>query len=119
MNRRSNHGFTVVELLVVIVVLVILTTITIFAFGDWRQRTAKVEVTNALRAAATAMKNDKNFGTGYPTSLSTNYSAQTGVTVTYMSGSASAYCLRGTSTVITSVVYYVSNTASQPSTTAC
>jgi prepilin-type N-terminal cleavage/methylation domain-containing protein len=119
MKKQNSRGFTVVELLIVIVLIVILTTITIFAFGDWRQRTAKTEVVNALRSASSAMKSDKNFGAGYPTSLSTNFLQQSGVTVTYMSGSVTAYCLRGASSAVPSVVYYVSNTATEPSTTAC
>lgn len=119
MNSAKKRGFTVVELLIVMVVIVLLTTITIFAFGDWRTRTARTEVKNALKAASTAMVNEKNFGTGYPTSLPSSYKTQSGVTVTYMSGSTSAFCLRGTSTAVTSVVYYISNTTNEPTTTAC
>lgn len=117
--KRRTSGFTIVELIIIVVIIALLATITSFGIGSWRSRTATTEVKNALKSVGTAMRNAKNFGSGYPASIPSTYSPQTGVTVTYMSGSATAYCVRGTSVDVSSVVYYMSNSYSEPKTTAC
>lgn len=119
MTPRRTSGFTIVELIMVVVIIAVLATITSFGIGSWRSRTAATEVKNALKSVGTAMRNAKNFGTGYPLSVPSTYSAQSGVTVTYMSGSATAYCVKGASVDVATVVYYMSNTYSEPKTTAC
>ena len=111
MITKRQYGFTLVELLVVVTVIVVLATITIFAFGSWRQRTAKTEVKSALSAAAAAMKTEKNFGAGYPLALPSSYSPGSGVTVTYKAGgTATSYCLDGVSVAVPSVTMHVTET---------
>jgi prepilin-type N-terminal cleavage/methylation domain-containing protein len=120
MKRASrSRGFTIVELIVVIAILAVLATITVFGFSSWRTRTATTEVKNALKSVATAMENEKNFGTGFPASIPTTYTAQQGVTVTYSSGSASTFCVIGTSVAVPTVVYYMAEDYAEPKTTAC
>lgn len=120
---RHAKGFTVVELLVVITIIVGLSLLTIFAIGSWRTRTANTEVKTALAAATTALKDYKNFNDGYPTgsppTLPSSFEPMTNATVTYISGTASTYCLRGTSTAITTVIWYVTQASSTPQPTAC
>ncbi|NCU37746.1 prepilin-type N-terminal cleavage/methylation domain-containing protein [Candidatus Saccharibacteria bacterium] len=119
----AHKGFSIVELLVAVAIIAILATITIFALGSWRQRVAVTEVKNELTAAATALKDYKIFGSGYPIgsppSLPATYKATPNVTIVYISGTASTYCLRGTSVAVSSVVFYMSHSLTTPQTTAC
>ncbi|MFZ1258637.1 MAG: prepilin-type N-terminal cleavage/methylation domain-containing protein [Candidatus Saccharimonas sp.] len=120
MRRRANSwGFTIVEVMVVIVIIIILTAIMVFAFGTWRSRTATTEVKNALMSVAQGMKNERTFTGSYPLTVPTTYSPQPGVTVAYVSGSATAYCIRGTSTTVSTVVLYIRSADPTPSSTVC
>ena len=124
MNSTCHrNGFTVVELLVVITIIVGLALITVFGIGSWRTRTANTEVKAALASATAALKDYKNFNDGYPTgsppSLPTSFEAMPNATVTYLSGTTSTYCLRGTSTAITTVVWYVTQASTEPQVAAC
>ena len=120
-GKIQAKGFTVVELLVVITIIVTLTAILVFAFGDWRQRTANTEVKTALTHLAAALKNDLNFDNAYPTTaegVPSSYQPSDGVTISYTS-TTTTYCASGTSTADASVVWYISNTNQVPSKTAC
>lgn len=108
-RRTRSDGFTIVELIVVIVVIAFLVTITIFAFGDWRTRTAKTEVRNELTAVASAMKNERTFNNAYPTGIPSSYKTNSNVTVTYRSGTASNYCIDAVSVSVPSVVMKVTD----------
>jgi len=121
--KRQRHGFTIVELIVVIACIMVLATITIFGYGTWRARTARAEVKNELLNATIALKDTLNFTNAYPATgnLASIYTPKAAVTVTYTlrSGGAS-YCLVGQSTAVSTVTYYVDSTkGSDPSTTAC
>lgn len=120
--QQTRRGFTIIELLIVIVILVALVMITIFAFGNYRQRTAKTEVRTELMNGAGAVTQYKNFNNTVPTSqaaFDALYKAGSNVTLTYTYTSASVYCLKGQSTAETSVVWYINGTRGQPSQTAC
>lgn len=120
MTSRSK-GFTVVELLVVVAIIVTLTAILVFAFGDWRRRTADTEVKTALTSLAGALKNELNFKNAYPTTaqgVPTTYKPSDTVTIGY-TGTATTYCASGTSTAESGVVWYISHTSQVPSKTAC
>lgn len=123
MKLRRVRGFTIVELIVVVVIIAALATISVLAIGSWRTRTAKAEVTNALLSAATAIENHKSFNNGFPTgsppAVPASYRPAPGVTLTYISGSTSTYCLRATSTSVTSVVLYLTHLVSAPTATVC
>ena len=117
---RKQKGFTIVELLVVIVAIGILAAITIVSYGNWRYRTAQNEVKSDLNGATSAMESARNFGTGYPGAIPTSFTASTNVTLTYVSGDLTKYCLMGTSTADATVIYYVNPpTRSTPTTTVC
>lgn len=117
-SMQHNKGFTVVELLVVVAVIGVLATITIFAFGSWRARTATTEVKHALTSLSSSLKNELTFNSVYPASVPTTYDASSTVTINYKS-TASTYCASGTSTSVSGVVWYISNTSPTPTKTAC
>ena len=120
MNKR---GFTLVELMVVIVVIAILAGIVVLSYSGWRTETAQNEVQNDLKAAATAMENYKNFNNGYPATLSTigsSFTPSQNVTVvTSGTPTTTYYCLKGSSTAVTSVIYYITSTNQIPHTGSC
>ncbi len=120
-TKLRVKGFTVVELLVVVAIIVTLTAILIFAFGDWRRRTADTEVKTALNGLAASLKNERNFKNAYPTTVQgvpAAYKPSEGVTIGY-TGTATTYCASGTSTAESTAVWYISNTNQVPSKTAC
>ncbi len=110
MKIRRTRGFTIVELLVVIAVIGVLVAMTIFGFGSWRKRTAETEVKSALTSVSSAMKNAKNFGSGYPTNFPAGYSAHAHVVLELVSASSTAYCINGYSTEVASVRMSISST---------
>lgn len=124
MGKQHKNGFTIVELLVIVAVIGILASITIFAFGSWRARTAKTEVQNDLRNSNAAIKNYQTFNNALPadsTAFATVYTPSRNVTLTYARrGDAASYCLKGQSSAEATVVWYVDSLVSpEPTTTAC
>lgn len=120
--RQRRAAFTIVELLIVIVVIGVLATITIFAFGSWRQRTAETEVKNDITNVVAAMKSARNWGNGYPifsdgtifdgaNTTKSVYTPSSNVLITYFHGDATKYCMNIQSKVIASVYYYVDTTS--------
>lgn len=70
MPRHHNaHGFTVVEVLVIIVVISILATITIVSYGAWRHRTSDAVVRSDLTQATNTLNSYQNFKNSYPPNL--------------------------------------------------
>lgn len=117
--KRRTHGFTIVELLVIVGVLAILAGIVTFSFGQWRAGTARTEVKNDLKAFSTAMENARNFQNSYPTSAPSSFTASENVTVTLESATATAYCAEGSSKVVPGVVYKVQNGSGDPVSGSC
>ena len=116
----KQHGFTIVEVIVIITVIAILAAVTVFAFGSWRERTATAEVKDSLTQLSSAITNERNFTNIYPAAVPSNYTPGKGVAITYTANAAGTkYCAKGVSTARTSVVYYVSDTSATPTTTAC
>lgn len=106
-NQRSILGFTIVELTVVMVVLGILASLVVFSIGSWRTRVATDEVKNDLTAVKTAMESVRNFSNGYPTSIPTTFDASPAVTVTYMYGNTTEYCVEAVSIKVPTVEYFL------------
>jgi uncharacterized protein (TIGR02145 family)/prepilin-type N-terminal cleavage/methylation domain-containing protein len=115
----SSRAFTIVELVLVIVVIGILAGITTIAWSGWRQNAAKSEVKSDLLTVASAMESAKNFGSGYPTSIPSNFSSSSNVTITYTSGDSSSYCIDGASKAVAAVTYFVSSTSKNPVSGTC
>ncbi len=108
--NSDKKGFTVVELIIVVVIIVILATVTAFAFGSWRSRTARTEVRNDLSQGAAAIKDYKHFNNDLPASQSVfnaRYKSTSAVTLTYIKRTDNTFCLNGVSTQDSTVKFYV------------
>jgi len=111
--RPSTYakGFTVVELITAIAVIAILTGLSIAGYSQWRKTVAQREVQSDLIGAATAMESARNFGSGYPLAIPSSFVKSAGVNLTYKTGgTATAFCLDGSSVKVPSVTYYLSST---------
>jgi len=122
--RRSLHGFTIIELVVVIVVIAILAAISIFAYGAWREASAAKEVQSDLAQIAVAFDSSRQWSDGYPTytqgatfdgnsTTSGLFKSSDGVTLKYYQGDDHSYCVDGTSKQFSNVSYYVDTIVSK------
>lgn len=110
MNHHSTHitrGFTVVELLVIIVVIGLLAGLSIITYGSWRTRVAAASVKTDLSSVATAMKSELNFKNAYPAGLPSSFTPSDDVTVTWVFGDASSFCINGVSKDDANVKFYI------------
>ena len=124
MDHGASRGFTIIEIITVIVVIGLLAGLTIFGFGTWRARTAKTEVLNEMANASAVVNNYKIANNGYPPTAvyaAGLYATGSKVTLTYtLRSDAASYCLKGQSSTVTSVVWYIDTlTSTQPSQTVC
>lgn len=125
MMRRTQSGFTIVELLIVIVIIGILAVITIVAYNGIQDRARVSSVSTGLSQGAKKLKlfQVDNPDT-YPAAAGTNgldNLAALGITntsdVTYQySSSANTYCLTATNGTTS---YKISNTSATPTAGGC
>lgn len=106
---KKSHGFTLVEIMVVVAVLAILFAIVVLSYGNWREVTASKEVSNDLKAAASALKNYQTYNNTFPSppTLPDSFQPSQHVTVEYKTGSSNTFCLIGTSNVLSDVKYKI------------
>ncbi len=114
-----SRGFTLVELMVSVAVLAILAGVSVVGYGKWRESVAQKEVQSDLQVAASAMEGVKNFGNGYPSSIPPAFKGSPNVTVTYISGDDSSYCIRAVSNLYSYVSYYLSSSSKVLQTGGC
>jgi prepilin-type N-terminal cleavage/methylation domain-containing protein len=120
LNKGSYKGFTIIELIVVIAVIAILATISIVGYGAWRNQTSATQVKNDLTNVASAMENARTFGSAYPTTIPTTVTASNNV-VLVGGGSVDgkSYCVDGTTTLNSSIMYYVDSISKGPQQGTC
>lgn len=121
MVQKKYFGFTIVELIVVIAVIGILTSIGVISFNGWRTRTAQNEVKSDLKTVVAAMETVRNFDGAYPSapSIPANFKPSPNVTIVRQYGYPNTYCITGTSKTVSTVVYNVKNTNTEPQTGQC
>jgi len=108
-HLSKNTGFTIVEIIVVIAVLAILSTMLVFGYGMWQQNIAKDQMVADLNTVKASMETNKNFASEYDTQLPTDFVASKGVTVTFVNGNGSSYCVEAASTKTGTTKYFVSS----------
>ena len=122
MKRPS--GFTIVELLVVVTIIVVLATITVFAFGSWRERTSRSQIKNEISSANAAIQHYANFNNAFPAdtaTLKTLYQADGSLATTYtLRVDGKSYCLQVVdNTGANLATQYYDSATGNTSTTVC
>lgn len=93
--------------MIVVAVIGIIATITVVGFGNWQKSISQKQLQSDLKQASVAMENAKNFGTGYPTSIPSSFDASSDVTLSYISGTSTGYCIQAVSTKDSSIAYHI------------
>lgn len=109
-HLRTQGGFTLVELLIVIVVIAILATLTIVAYNGIANRAVDSVMQNDLSNSAQLLEKAKIDGSAYPDSLA-NAGLTPSSSVSYQytyNSSSNSYCLTATSSS-SSDTYHISS----------
>lgn len=108
-KRKRQSGFTIVELIVVIAVIAILAAIVLLSFGGWRSSVATNSVKSDLEHAASTMESARSFNNGYPTVIPSTFNASANNTIVLTVPDPKTFCIDGTTSVSTSIKYYIDN----------
>ena len=125
MNKRKlfrAHGFTIVELLVVIVVIGILTAIVIVSGSAYIKKSADTTVQSNLQSAATAFRNEKAKKGGYPTTqdeLDNLVKPNTDIALVLVGSDNNDFCINASSIKYSDINYYMGVNDTKPTTTNC
>ncbi|MDB5160348.1 MAG: hypothetical protein JWO99_611 [Candidatus Saccharibacteria bacterium] len=109
-KAKFRSAFTIVELIVVISVIAILAGIILVSYGAWRTSTATSSLKSDLEHAASQTESYRTFNSTYPvpfTLINFTPSANNTITPTYLD--SKSFCLDGTTTISSSVKYYIDN----------
>jgi len=107
-----QHGFTIVELLIVIIVIAILAAITTVAYNGIQQRAVDSAVRSGLSDAVKQLENKKTLDSAYPADLAaTGLQSDSLVVYQYThTASPEGYCLSATSPKSKTLAYHITNT---------
>lgn len=111
-KNRFRSAFTIVELIVVIAVIGILAGIVLVSYGSWHTTVATSSLKSDLEHAASAMESARSFtngSSGYPLAIPSTFTASANNTLTLTFPDTKSFCIDGTTTTATSVLYYIDN----------
>lgn len=124
--RRTQAGFTIVELVVVIVIIGMLAALTMIVYGGSQRRTAEAVLQSDLHNASARLAADVNFNNTYPVTAAAADDGEglpasdgTVYQYTYTAGTNS-YCLSATTTARSDVTpYHISSRDPSPQEGVC
>jgi|GEM_PF-1458296 len=108
-HRALSHGFTIVELLIVIVVIAILAAITIVSYNGISARAKEATLRSDLSNGVTQLSVEKIKNEVYPDDIATIKKSDT--TAFQYDHTSTTYCLTATSSVLPGVAFHVSDTS--------
>ena len=103
-SNKKTHGFTIVELIVIILVIGILATIGIVSYGSWKTSTTTTQLKSDLNGVAAAMENARNFGNSYPSSFPNTFRPTNDTVLQFATASVGSYCVNAYSTKSTNLL---------------
>jgi prepilin-type N-terminal cleavage/methylation domain-containing protein len=95
MRIKRPYGFTIVELVVVIAVIGILAGIVAINYAPWQLSLAENAVKSDLLNVATSLENEKNFGSGYPSTFPSSFQPSDNVILEMTTTAAGKFCING------------------------
>ncbi len=122
-HRKSNFGFTIIELSVVIVVIGILASLVVVTGNSYLKRAAESSARTTLISAASEVKKTFNRQGEYPLlpPIPSTIKIPSRISLTAVNNSSDrqSFCITARVSNYSDIQYYMNQTTSQPQSGAC